>query len=296
MNLLLQIFGLILLVIGLGYGYWRWVKPHQDMLDFQGKGLLSLVILTLMGGFIGSPFWWVDEARSFAWDLPPLAARMLASAGWSFFVVCLLVVERPTYKRLRLILVLLIAYLTPLAIAAPLFHLDRFNFAAPITYAFFGFVALIGFGALWFLLRQPRIFLDQPADLEPPPIWIRRWLKVVVFITTLWGLALVATDNGPSTLIWAWSGDLLTSRLIGVMLLTIAVGASYSLSSKGTARPMLAMTLTYGLGLSVASLWNALAGKPVKLSYALVFGVIFLISSVLFFRKSQSISQKDQLY
>ncbi len=133
MTLLFQIVGLSLLLAGLALGYGRWIKPHASVLDWQGKGLLLLVVLTLAGGFIGSPFWWMDEARSFSWDLPPLASRMLASAGWSFVVVCWLVLERPTDRRLRLVLLLLFVYLSPLALAAPLFHLDRFDPAAPIT-------------------------------------------------------------------------------------------------------------------------------------------------------------------
>ena len=284
MNLSLQIFGLLLLFAGLGFGYWRWVKPHESTLGFQEKGLLLLVILTLMGGFIGSPFWWVDEARGFSWDLPPLASRMLASAGWAFFVVCWQVLEQPTYRRLRLIVLLLVVYLTPLAIAAPLFHLDRFDFSAPITYAFFSIVVLMTVSSLWYLLRQPHFFPDEPADLESPAPGVRRWLMMVAVITALWGLALVVTDNGPSTLIWVWPGDLLTSRLIGVMLLTISAGSGYSLSSRGTARPMLAMILTYGLGLSVASVWNGLAGLPIKWSYVGVFGIIFLVSSLFSFK------------
>jgi hypothetical protein len=103
-TLLFQIVGLSLLLAGLALGYGRWIKPHASVLDWQGKGLLLLVVLTLAGGFIGSPFWWMDEARSFSWDLPPLASRMLASAGWSFVVVCWLVLERPTDRRLRLVL------------------------------------------------------------------------------------------------------------------------------------------------------------------------------------------------
>ena len=85
MTLLFQIIGLALLLAGLAVGYGRWIKPHAAVLDWQGRGLLLLVVLTLAGGFIGSPFWWIDDARSFSWDLPPLASRMLASAsfaGW----------------------------------------------------------------------------------------------------------------------------------------------------------------------------------------------------------------------
>lgn len=284
MTLLLQIFGFTLLILGLGIGYWRWIKPHSNSLHHEEQGLLLLVVLTLMGGFIGSPFWWMDEVRSFSWDLPPLASRMLASAGWAFVVITFLVLERPTFKRLRLVLLLLAVYLTPLAIAAPLFHLGRFDWSAPITYAFFSIVALMVVGTFWYLLRQPRIFLDGPLDLEPPSRGIRLWLIGVALITGLWGLALVVTDNGPLSWIWVWPGDLLTSRLIGVMLLTIAVGAVYSQSSRGTAQPMLAMITTYGLGLSMASLWNTFGGKPVPTSYMSVFGMIFVVSSLYLLR------------
>jgi len=285
MNLLLQIFGLLLLVLGIAFGYWRWIRPREDSLDFQGKGLLLLIILMVMGGFIGSPFWWVDEARSFSWDLPLLASRMLAAAGYSFVVVGVLVLEHPTYRRLRLPLILLFVYLVPLAIAAPLFHLDRFDWTAPIVYAFFGIVLLMVAATTYYLLRQPKIFPDQPQDLERPSTGVRAWLIIVATVTALWGLALILTDSGPSTLIWVWPGDLLTSRLIGVMLLTIAAGAVYSLPARGTARPMLAMILTYGLGLSLASLSFALAGKPLKLSYFILFGIIFLVSALLLLRE-----------
>jgi|GEM_PF-484675 len=284
MDIFFQIIGLFLLLLGLAAGYWRWVKPHDATLGVQEKGLLLLVVLTLMGGFIGSPFWWMDEVRSFSWDLPPLASRMLAAAGWSFVVVCFQVLERPTDRRLRLVLLLLFVYLAPLALAAPLFHLNRFDLAAPITYGFFAIVGLMTASTLWYLLRRPRIFPDTPADLLPPARAVRGWLLLVAVVTALWGLALLITDNGPSPLVWVWPGDLLTSRLIGVMLLTIAAGSVYSLNAAGVARPLLAMLLTYGLGLSTASLWNFLAGKPVKWSYTLVFGIIFLISSYFYSR------------
>ncbi len=280
-DLLLQVFGLVLLAAGIAYGYWRWIRPHNDALDAQAKGLLLLVILMVMGGFIGSPFWWADEARSFSWDLPLLASRMLAAAGWSFVVIGVVVLERPTYRRLRLVLLLLFVYLVPLAVAAPLFHRDRFDPAAPITYAFFAIVVLMVISTGWYLLRQPPVFLDQAADRQRPSPGTRLWLLVVAIITGLWGLALITTDNGPSALIWVWPGDLLTSRLIGVMLLTIAAGALYSRPAKGTTRPMLAMILTYGLGLSLAGLSLVLIGKPIKVSYVLVFGLIFLVSALL---------------
>ena len=281
MNLLLQIFGLVLLGLGLIVGYWRWIRPRREHLDRWGQGLFLLVILTLMGGFIGSPFWWADEPLSFSWDLPLLASRMLASEGFSFVVVCWLVLERPGDRRLRLVLLLLFIYLAPLAVAAPLFHLDRFDWAAPITYAFFGIVLTMVFSTLFFLLRQPKASADSPADLAQPSGLTQRWMALVALITGLWGLALFATDAGPSDLIWVWPGDLLTSRLIGVMLLTIAIGSLYAARAQTTVKPMLAMTSVYGLGLSLASLWMGLLGKPVKMSYAVVFGVLFVVSALI---------------
>jgi hypothetical protein len=80
LDLFWQAVGAGLLISGVVWGYRRWVRPHSA-LDMQGRGLVLLIALTFMGGFIGSPFWWLDVAQSFAWDLPPLASRMLAAAG-----------------------------------------------------------------------------------------------------------------------------------------------------------------------------------------------------------------------
>ena len=80
---LLSILGGLILLAAMAGGYLRWLRPRRG-LDRQARGLLALVILTLMGGFVGAPFWWTDPATSFSWKLPPLAGRMLASAGsWS---------------------------------------------------------------------------------------------------------------------------------------------------------------------------------------------------------------------
>ena len=47
--------------------------------------------------------------------------------------------HRPVPRRMRLVMLMLAVYLAPLP-TAPLFHLDRFDPAAPITYAFFALV------------------------------------------------------------------------------------------------------------------------------------------------------------
>jgi hypothetical protein len=307
LDLLLQVFGLVLLLVGVWLGYQRWIRPREAALDSQGRGLLLLVVLTLMGGFIGSPFWWVDEERSFAWDLLAPVSRILAAAGWSFVVVCFLALRRPSRRRLRLVLYLLVTYLGPLALVIVLFHPDRLDFSAPITYAFLLIAVGMLLTTIRYLLRQPAIIADEPRDTAPSSPMIRGWLGFIAILAGLWGLALFITDGGafmpagvsssydpyspgaPASgsggglagYVWAWPGDLLTSRLIAVMLLAIAVGAATSLRYADVSQVMLGTTLAYGLGVALAGLWNALAGQPIILSYFVVFGLMFLGSAIL---------------
>jgi hypothetical protein len=243
-----------------------------------------LIVLTLMGGFIGSPFWWFDVPQSFSWDLPPLAARMLAAAGWSFAMICFLTLERPTARRLRLTLLLAFVYLAPLVVAILLVHLNRFDFTAPITYAFFALAGGMTAVAGWYLRRTPSVLAEAAQDQAPAELGIRLGLSAVAVGLGLWGLALFSTDAGPWPFIWVWPGDLLTSRLIGVMLLAIAVGAAFSARWADAARLISSVGLTYGLGVVAANLWSALAGKPIQFSYVVAFGLIGLGSAWILFR------------
>jgi hypothetical protein len=43
-----------------------WLLPRKGSLDLAQRGVLLLLIVTLVGGFVGSPFWWIDEPRSFS--------------------------------------------------------------------------------------------------------------------------------------------------------------------------------------------------------------------------------------
>jgi hypothetical protein len=278
-GLLVQFLGLFALLGLAAWGYRHWISPRQ--VGIQGKGMLLLVVVTLVGGLLGSIGWWIDDPRSFSWDLPPLASRMLASAGWAFGVATLAALHRPVPHRMRLVMLMLAAYLAPLLLTVPLFHLDRFDPAAPITYAFFALVLTMTVAALWYLFEQPIIVPNEPADLLVPSTLVGIWLGLVAAVCVLWGLALFVTDNGPSGLIWVWPGDLLTSRLIAVMLLTIAVGAVYARRYADVSRVMLGVIAVYGFGVMLANLWNILANLPINLSYVAAFGIMFLVSATL---------------
>jgi hypothetical protein len=226
--------------------------------------------------------------------LPPVASRMLASAGWAFGVATIAALRRPVPRRMRLVMLMLAAYLAPLLLTIPLFHLDRFDPSAPITYGFFALVLCITVAALWYLFQQPVIVPDEPADSLSSTSLVGRWLGFVAAVTALWGLALFITDNGPSGLIWAWPGDLLTSRLIGVMLLTIAVGAIYALRYANVSRVMLGVIAVYGFGVTLANLWNILASLPVNPSYVAAFGIMFLVSAALLIAERQHILERSR--
>jgi hypothetical protein len=289
LTLLPQLAGLALLLAGVWLCYRRWVLPRAE-LDLQSRGLLVLVILTLIGGGVGTPVWWADAPWAFSWDLPPLAGRMLGAAGWTFVVVCFLALERPSAQRLRLVLWLLAVYLAPLVVAILLFHLDQFDFAQPITYGFFVIAGGMSVATLWYLLRPPAILTRSPDTPTPPSLTVRAWLGLIALVTALWGLALFVTDLGPLPLIWVWPGDLLTSRLIAVMLLAIATGALIGLRDADSARLMLAGTLTYGLGIALASLWSIVDGTPIRISYLIAFGIIFVGSTALLLYERRLVS------
>jgi len=275
-------FGIVLLGGGLWLGYVRWIRPHAVWLDAKGLATLALVNLTLFGGGIGAFGWFLDDPRSFAWDLPPLASRLLAAAGWAFAVLSLLVIRRPTWPRVLLVLIALATYLAPIAIAALLFHLDRFDASAPITHAFFAVVTGMTLAALWLLVVPSTALRRQDGEaVRAPSSALARVVLVGTSVVTLpWALALSIADDGPTRLIWAWPGDLLSSRLIAVMLLTIGVLGIVSARTAHRALPVLAMNVTYGVGVVAAGGMNAWLGRPAPLGYMVAFGLAGLLSAV----------------
>ena len=256
----LQILGLLALIVGVALGYRRWIRPYHNQISRSQQSLLLLVTLTCIGGFVGAFAWWFDEAASFSWDLPPLASRMLAAAGWSFAAGCWVALERPSLPRLRLIILMLFVYLVPLAVAIVLFHLGRFDWNAPITYGFFAIVVPMVLLTTWHLFHPMGII--PVTDDGPVTGIVKGWLWGTAVLTAIWGLALFLTDAGPATLIWVWPGDLLTSRLIAVMLWTLTVTAVYAIRSREALPVALTVMIVYGLGVVAANLWNPAAIKP----------------------------------
>ncbi len=281
-DIAVQILGLLLFLAVIIGAYWRWVRPHN--INLETKGVLLLIIATMVGGLLGSTGWWFDVPQAFSWDLPPLASRMLAVAGWAFGAATFMALQHPTRQRIRLVLLMLAVYLIPLAVAIVLFHLNRFDPNAPITYAFFIIVAALVLPTLWYLFRSPLVIAES-NPITPPTQPIRLWLIIVALLTALWGVALFITDSGPINLIWVWPGDLLSSRLIAVMLLTIMTAALYSLNNADVARVTLVLMIVYGFGAALANLWSLTSGKPVQLLYTLAFGAMGLIS-LLWFRRT----------
>ena len=255
-------------------GHRRWVRPLGGRATPAIRATVFILTLTLAGGFIGAFAWWVDVDSGFAWDVPPLGSRMLASAGWAFALASWSALERPTAGRLRLVLVMLVVYLAPLAVALVAFHLDRLDFGAPITYPFFAVIGLLIVGPALLLRERPAIRPDEAVDRESPSALMRGWLALVAAVTFAWSVALFVTDNGPIAAVWAWPGDALTSRLISAMLLTIAVAAVMGRNSRDLAGLTSRITLLYGVGLAAASLWLVTAGRPVNLAYVAAFGVL----------------------
>ena len=286
----LQILGLSALFLGVGLGYWRWIRPYQGQISRSQQSLLLLVILTLVGGFVGGLAWWFDVAASFSWDLPALASRMLAAAGWAFAAGCWLALERPSLPRLRLIILMLFVYLAPLAVAIVLFHLDRFDWNAPITYAFFAIVVPMVLLTIWHLLHPMGIV----AVTEDRPVTgvAKGWLWATAVLTFLWGLALFLTDAGSSNLIWVWPGDLLTSRLIAVMLWTLTVTAVYSVHSREALPVALAVMIVYGIGVVAANLWNPAAIKPL---YTVLFALFAVGSAVIGWQTNRTPREEEFL-
>ena len=282
MALLEQICGLGLLLCALWLSWHRWIRPHRHNLNAQGVGMLMLAAFAVMGGLIGSPFWWVNDPDTFSWALPPLAARLLGAAAFAFAVTGCYAVEHKEQRLIRSYVWMIAVYLAPLVAAILLFHLNRFDWQAPITYAFFAIAGGMAIAAIWHLVRGTRLGNEfAEAIVEPVPAMVHPWLWLVAVATGLWGLAMFVYPPGPWPQIWVWPQDALTSRLIATMLLTLCAGAILALQSAAQARMSLWMFTVYGVGAAAACFTNLADGKPVPTTYAGAFCLLALISAAL---------------
>jgi hypothetical protein len=276
----LQLVGLGLLFAGVAAVWIFNVRRGIDLSAPAQKLYLLLAAFTIVGGFVGSTAWWIDHPASFAWDLPPLASRLLAAAALAFGVSGFAVLLAPTRAHVRYHALMIAIYLAPLAVMILLVHLDRFDLSAPITPAFFAVVVPMVLASQW-LLAFPVGLVGDPSGIEAPPPAVVSLLRVVAIVFGIWGVALFVTDQGPWARLWVWPDDLLTSRLIAVMPLTLAATAIASMRSSLLAHTTLILIAVYGVAGSVAGLLNAAAGKPVPLLYVAAFAV-FGVAAVAF--------------
>ncbi len=288
----IQLIVFVLSPLAWAWAYHRWVHPHRA-LGASTVALMTLLSITFMGGFGGAFVWWFPELGVFGWKLPLLASRLLSGAGWAFALISLAALQSPTPARIRLALTWLAVYLWPLAIVAPIAHLDRFDFSQAVVYPFFAIVVGMAGAATWFLVRRPSR-LPAPsvqtvvASAAPAPA---AWLALLAIVFLAWGAMLFATDKGYFDAIWIWPGDLLTTRLIAVMLLTLSVGAWIARRDADLARLMLGAIAVYGLTAVAANLVNAAMGRPFKIVYGVVFGIAAIGSVGLLIARRRERSQ-----
>lgn len=275
-----QLVGLMLLLAGVGLSWLVWGMPRSDRLDRAGKLLILTLVIAMVGGFAGAPFWWLDYPPSFPWDLPPLASRMLAAAAVSFGLAGLLVLQRPTTPAIRLYLTMLGVYLTPLVAVILLRHLNRFDWGEPITYAFFLLAGPLALSSLWHLVRRTPGPMAEEADVRPSEV-CRNALLIIAMLSGIWGLAIFIVPAGPISAIWIWPDDALTSRLIATMLLTIAAMCLMARDAARLAMLALAILAVYGAGVALAGAMNAFSVKPLPIAYMAGLGSIAVIALVL---------------
>lgn len=261
-----QVIGLALLMVGLIAG--DATLQRRAPLSGAARQARILAVMAGVGGLVGAAAWWQNLPFAFSWALPPLAARLLAVAGIAFGVTALRAAWTGTTGHLRLIAVLLAVYLGPLAVAAVTLHLDRFDFAAPVTYVFFAIVLGMLAAALTacFRLAGDRRGLSFGR------------LKLVGTLAGLWGLVLFLWPAGPLQPLWPWPKDPLTTRLIAAMFLTVAAACLYA---KGPAerRTVDMLCLIYGFGVVTVLTLAILAGKPALWAYLAFWAVVALQSA-----------------
>ncbi len=259
-----------LFLAGLVLAWWRWWARLPQL----SPAARFTLIATTVGGLIGAVFWWQDVEVSFAWNLPPLASRMLGAAATAFGITGILALERPSPARAWLHAVMTAIYLAPLAVAIVLLHLDRFDFSAPISWSFFATVVVLSVAALA-ACRDGR---GGPAAARPKGAEAG-WLNAAGAVLAVWGVALFVAPAAPWPLAFPWPSDPLTSRLIAAMLM--AVAAVFLLAARDARLTAQAHLLgaAYGIGVAVAVLVNVARGLPFPALYLAAFAAVGVVSA-----------------
>lgn len=263
--------GLMFVLAFFGAGWWGWPR-------LQGLSAATrfTVIATATGGLIGALFWWQDLTPAFAWDLPPLASRLLGAAATAFGAGGVLVLLQPSAARAWLHDVMTAIYLLPLLAAVLLLHLDRFDYAAPVTWGFFVAVLAVGGASI------AGVALDRPGD--PGPVsrpFEAGWHVLAGVLLGIWAGALFVAPATPVALIFLWPADPLTSRLIAAMLMTLAAAMLIARGRAGLSLSANLVGAIYGWGGVAALAVNMAAGLSWPPAYLAVFGLVGAVSTAL---------------
>lgn len=260
-----QLIGLVLLVLGVAVGEGQ-MQRRMPMTGAMRQAR-QVALLSGIGGLIGATAWGQNLPYAFAWALPPMAARFLAVAAVAFGVVALRAAWIGSVGHLRMIAVILLTYLGPLAGAVVLLHLDRFNPASPTTYVFFVIVAGMLAAAFLAMIRLPYDERGLSSGM----------LGLLGGLAGLWGLVLFAWPAGPWPLIWPWPQDPLTTRLIAAMFLTIAAACLFA-EGRAERRTAYILCIIYGAGIALVvslALWT---GKPGSWAYLTFWTFVAIVA------------------
>lgn len=260
-----QWIGLVILVLGIGLGEVL-LQRRMPMSGAARQGRL-LALMAGVGGLVGATAWVQNLPFAFAWALPPMAARFLAVAAVAFGLVALRAAWIGSVGHLRLVAMMLLVYLAPLAGAVVLLHLDRFSPTSPVTYAFFTIVVGMVIAALLAMIRLP--FDERGLSAGG--------LGLVGAVAGLWGMVLFVWPAGPWPLIWPWPQDPLTTRLIAAMFLTIAAACHFA-EGREERRTAYILCFVYGSGIALVVSLALLTGKPGPWAYLIVWSLVALVA------------------
>lgn len=256
--------------------FWLACRHWWHRLDGITPTARITLIATTVGGLIGAVFWWLDTEGSFAWNLPPLASRMLGAAATAFGIAGLFVLERPTAAHARLHSMMTAVYLAPLALAIVAFHLDRFDLSAPISWGFFAIVIMLIVTGLAGTFTTSGLAPATPLDGIGGP-----WLFIAGAVLGIWSLALFAIPAAPYPPIFIWPSDALTSRLIAAMLMTLAIVFLVARKDRTLSPQAYLFGAVYGFGVAIAVLINVVRDLPWPAAYLFALGAVGLISAAL---------------